>query len=79
MSGSARRDTAVFRARQATSLAAIGKPEQAGPIARDVVALVRETGSARLRGELLRLRDRMSPWARTAAGRELTEALATIT
>jgi transcriptional regulator with XRE-family HTH domain len=71
MSGSARRDTAVFRTRHAAALAVTGEPEQAGHIAGDVVALARETGSARLRGELLALRDRMSPWAGTAAGREL--------
>jgi len=71
MSGSARRDTAVFRARQAAALAVTGEPEQAGQIAGDVVTLVGETGSARLRSELLAVRDRMSPWAGTAAGREL--------
>jgi hypothetical protein len=75
MSGSARRDTAVFRARQAASLAATGNPERAAHIAADAVTLVRETGSARLRGELLALRERMSPWAGTAAGRELAGKL----
>jgi helix-turn-helix protein len=78
MSRSARRDTAVFRTRHAISLAATGEPEQAGHIARDMVALVRETGSARLRGELLALRKKMSPWAGTAAGRDLADALASI-
>ncbi len=43
------------------------------------MTLVRETGSARLRGELLALRTRMSRWAGTAAGRELADKLATIT
>ena len=79
MSGSARRDTAVFRARHAAALAATGEPEQAVRIAGDVAGLVRETGSARLRRELLALRGTMAPWASSAPGRELARVLGSLT
>jgi len=78
MPGSAQRDTAVFRARQAGALAASGEPEQAKHIVEDVVELVHKTGSARLRQELLSLPEKMSAWANTAIGRELDEVLADI-
>ena len=79
MSGSARRDTAVFRARHAAALAATGEPEQAVRIAGDVAGLVRETGSARLPRELLALRGAMAPWASSAPGRELARVLGSLT
>lgn len=78
MPTNARRDTAVFRARQAAALAAAGEAEQTKHIAEDVVRLVHETGSARLRQELLLIPAKMSTWADTATGRDLTEVLATI-
>jgi hypothetical protein len=78
MPASARRDTAVFRARQAAALAAVGEPEQTRHIAEDVVKLVRETGSARLRQELLTIPAKMSAWADTSTGRDLAEVLASI-
>jgi hypothetical protein len=78
MPGSAQRDTAVFRARQAGALAASGEPEQAKHIVEDVVELVHKTGSSRLRHELLALPRKMSTWADTATGRELAEVLAGI-
>jgi Helix-turn-helix domain len=68
----------VFRARHAASLAATGEPEQAGYIAGEIVTVVGETGSARLRRELLALRDKMAPWAGTAAGREVAHTLEAI-
>jgi hypothetical protein len=78
MPTSARRDTAVFKARQAAALAAVGVPEQTKQIAEDVVRLVQDTGSARLRQELLMIPAKMSAWADTSTGRDLTELLASI-
>jgi hypothetical protein len=78
MPTSARRDTAVFKARQAAALAAVGVPEQTKQIAEDVVRLVQDTGSARLRQELLMIPAKMSAWADTSTGRDLTEVLASI-
>jgi transcriptional regulator with XRE-family HTH domain len=78
MPASARRDTAVFRARHAAALAATGHAEETKRIAEDSVKLVHETGSARLRQELLAIPAKMSAWADTTTGRELDEVLASI-
>ncbi len=76
---SSRRDYGVWRARQAAALASSGEPEQAVRIAADVVPLVLQTSSARMRAELLRVREAMAPWQHEAPGRGLDELLATIT
>lgn len=77
MPDGARRDTAVYRTRQAVALAA-DEPERAVGLAADVAEVVQETGSARLRRELLTLPEHATGWADTAHGRQLTEILARI-
>jgi transcriptional regulator with XRE-family HTH domain len=72
---SSSRDLGVFRARQAQALADADEPEQAVAIAREVVPLVAQTGSARMRAELHALRLRMEPWSDDPPGRALDEAL----
>ncbi|MFD3416405.1 helix-turn-helix domain-containing protein [Streptomyces decoyicus] len=76
MPATARRDTGVFLARQATSYASTGEPEHAVALARQSSAIARETGSARHRQELGVLRAAMQPWATTRVGRELDQAIA---
>jgi len=73
-----RRDNAVFRTRYAAALAAVPDPEQVTAIAADAASLVRATGSARLRRELMTLPRKAAQWADTTAGRELTEIIASI-
>ena len=77
-----RRDNAVFRTRYAASLAAVPDPEQVTAIAADAAGdaagLVRATGSARLRRELMTLPRKAARWADTTAGRDLTEIIASI-
>jgi len=73
-----RRDNAVFHARQAAALAALPDPERVTSIAAGAASLVRETGSARLRRELVALRDQARGWPQTAARRELGEIIASI-
>lgn len=73
-----RRDNAVFHARQASVLAAVPEPERVTSIAADAASLVHATGSARLRRELLALPEQARGWARTAAGKELSEIIASI-
>jgi transcriptional regulator with XRE-family HTH domain len=75
---SSRRDLGVFRARQAQALADAGEPEQAVVIAGEVVPLVAQTGSARMRAELSGLRQRMEPWNGEPPGRALDEVLSGI-
>jgi hypothetical protein len=70
-----RRDNAVFHARHAAALAALPDPERVTSIA---ASLVHETGSARLRRELVALRDQARSWPHTAARRELGEIIASI-
>ncbi|MGH8900521.1 MAG: hypothetical protein ACRDYA_02295 [Egibacteraceae bacterium] len=74
-----RRDYGVYRARQATALAGCREPEQAVKVAAEVVPIVAETGSARMRGELLALRERMVAWKQEEVWRELDELLVSIT
>jgi lambda repressor-like predicted transcriptional regulator len=77
--GSSRRDLGVFRARHAQALAADGEPDQAVMIAREVAPLIAQTGSARMRTELLSgLRETMEPWRGTPQGRALDEALSVV-
>jgi hypothetical protein len=73
-----RRDNAVFRARQAATLAALPDPERVTSIAASAASLVRETGSARLRRELMALPGHARGWAGTTADRELGEIIASI-
>ncbi|MBG0818610.1 hypothetical protein [Planomonospora sp. ID82291] len=72
------RDVGVFRARFATALAATGESGQAVAVAGDVVRLIGETGSARMKTALLGIRSAMKPWARTPHGRQMGEMLRTI-
>jgi len=73
-----RRDNAVFHARQAAALAALPDPERVTSIAAGAASLVQATGSARLRRELVALREPARGWAHTAARRELGEIIASI-
>jgi hypothetical protein len=66
----------VFRARQAQALADAREPEQAVEIAGEVVGVVAQTGSARMRAELFELHRRMKPWRGERLGRALDELLA---
>lgn len=76
MPDSARRDNAVFRARQAQAAAQLPDPDRTIELAAIAVAAVQPTGSQRLRQELAAVRDKARPWARTTAGRQLNEVLA---
>jgi hypothetical protein len=71
MPASARRDNAVFRARQAAALAVVPDPERAVWAAAEAASAVQATGSARLRRELKAVPRSALAWERTAAGREL--------
>ena len=71
-------DLGVFRARQAQALADAGEPERAVVIAGEVAPLVAQTGSARMRAELLRLSHRMEPWRDEQVGHLLDKVLAGI-
>jgi tetratricopeptide (TPR) repeat protein len=72
----ARRDNGVYLARQATAYAAIGEPEHAISLARESALIAADTGSARHRAELVRLRAEMTPWTDHPLGQDLDEALA---
>ncbi len=75
---SSRRDLGVFAARQAQALAGTGEPEEAAAVARGVVPVAVQSGSARMRAELAVVRERMEPWRGEPAWRELDEALASL-
>jgi hypothetical protein len=75
---SSRRDLGVFRARQAQALADAGEPEQAVAVAGEVVPLIAQTGSARMRAELFAVRQRMQPWNEERPGQALDEMLSGI-
>ncbi|MEU5115116.1 Twin-arginine translocation pathway signal [Streptomyces longwoodensis] len=75
----ARRDRGVYLARHATAAAGAGEPEQAVEIARTVAEIAVETRSARMRRELATLQRAMRPWHDAPVGRDLTEALASVT
>jgi hypothetical protein len=72
---SSRRDLGVYLARQAQALAAAGEPEHAVVVAGEIVPLVAQTGSARMRAELTGLRQSMRPWKDQPPGRALEELL----
>lgn len=78
MPESARRDNAVFRARQAAALAAVPDPDRAVAAAAEAATAVMPTGSARLRRELKAVPQRASAWASTRAGRELRAVVASV-
>ncbi|MGI5220389.1 hypothetical protein [Nocardia sp. CA-290969] len=71
MPESARRDNAVFRARQSAVLSRVPDPDRAVWAAAKAVEAVRATGSARLRSELQGVLSHARAWAGTSAGREL--------
>jgi hypothetical protein len=71
MPESARRDNAVFRARQSAALARVPEPDRAVWAAAEAAGAVKVTGSARLRRELNELPCHARAWAHTSAGREL--------
>ena len=76
-----RRDTGVFRARQAAALAAarVPEPERVIEIAAGAAYAWAETGSRRLQGELVALPTHASAWAASTHGRELAEIIASVT
>jgi hypothetical protein len=76
MPPTARRDNAVFRARQAAALAVVPDPDRAVWAASEAASAVQATGSARLRRELKAVPRRAVLWERTAAGRELRAIVA---
>ena len=73
--GSYRRDSGVYLARHARALLAAGEPYEATSKARQAVTCFRDTGSARMRLELAKLRDHAGQWTSTSAGRDLVDAL----
>ena len=72
---SSRRDIGVYHARHAQALAGSGEPEEAVAVARDVVPVAAQSGSARMRAELLALRRDMEQWRGDQVWRDLEEAL----
>ncbi|MGA5700682.1 helix-turn-helix domain-containing protein [Peterkaempfera bronchialis] len=79
MPATARRDTGVYLARQATAYAATGEPEHAVTLAAESARIAAETGSARHRRELDALRKSMARWENDKLGARLSEALRPIT
>lgn len=78
MPESARRDNAVFRARQSAALAQVPDPDRALWAAAEAASAVRATGSARLRREIKAIPRHAVSWARTSAGRELREIVGAV-
>jgi hypothetical protein len=78
MPESARRDNAVFRARQSAALAQVPDPDRAVWAAAEAASAVRATGSARLRREIKAIPKHAASWSRTSAGRELREIVAAV-
>jgi hypothetical protein len=72
---SSRRDIGVFSVRHAQALAGAGEPEQAVTVARGVMPVATQSGSARMHAELRTLRRRMEPWRGDQAWRDLDEAM----
>ncbi|MGV9750539.1 helix-turn-helix domain-containing protein [Nocardia farcinica] len=71
MPASARRDNAVFRARQSAALARVPDPDRALWAAAEAMDASRATGSARIRRELNKVVVQAEAWVHTSAGREL--------
>ncbi|PPJ31747.1 Twin-arginine translocation pathway signal [Nocardia nova] len=78
MPESARRDNAVFRARQSAVLARVPDPDRSVWAAAEAVEAVRVTGSARLRGELKEIAYHARAWADTSAGHELSTLVGSV-
>jgi hypothetical protein len=78
MPATARRDNAVFRARQSAALAQVPDPDRAVQAAAEAASAVRVTGSARLRREIKAIPKHAASWSRTSAGRELREIVAAV-
>jgi tetratricopeptide (TPR) repeat protein len=78
MPESARRDNAVFRARQATALAMMPEPERVVGIVAEIASVATDTGSARMKRELKAIPRHATSWSGTAPGRELTEIIAQV-
>lgn len=78
MPESARRDNAVFRARQSAALAQVPDPDRAVWAAAEAANAVRVTGSARLRREIKAIPKHAASWTRTPAGRELREIVGAV-
>lgn len=70
-----RRDSGVYLARHARALLGAGEPYEATSKARQAVTCFRETGSARMRLELAKLRDHACRWTASGAGRDLVATL----
>jgi len=73
---SSRRDLGVFAARHAQVLAGIGEPEHAVAIVQGTIPVAVQSGSARMRAELMAVRQRMEPWRGQQPWRDLEYALA---
>jgi hypothetical protein len=78
MPESARRDNGVFRARQSAALAQVPDPDRAVWAAAEAASAVRATGSARLRREIKAIPGYAASWARTSAGRDLSEIIGAV-
>jgi hypothetical protein len=72
---STRRDIGVYHARHAQALAGTGEPEQAVAVALGAVPIAVQSGSARIRGELIELRRGLEAWRGGQAWRDLDEAM----
>lgn len=73
-----RRDRGVHLARHAIALVDAGNPAEAADRAAEGARYLAATGSARMRHEFMRLRDKASAWASTPEGHNLAEVLQTI-
>lgn len=74
----ARRDRGVYLARHAAAAASARQPDEAVDIAREAATIAVETGSERMRRELLTLERAMRPWQDAPVGRDLAEVLAPV-
>lgn len=73
-----RRDKGVYLARQATVSADAAEPDQAAALIQESAPLAAQTGSARMRQELVSAWHRLEPWHHTDAGRSAAHALASL-
>ncbi|SBW20019.1 twin-arginine translocation pathway signal [Candidatus Protofrankia californiensis] len=71
----ARRDTGVYRARQAVAFATGRQPEAAVNAVEQAVTIAEETSSVRLRQELRHAWDSLTPWREDAAVRDVRDQL----
>ncbi|UGT63314.1 helix-turn-helix domain-containing protein [Nocardia asteroides] len=75
----ARRDNAVFRARQSAALARVPDPDRAVRAAAQAADAYTSTGSARLRRELEIVGSQAAGWSDSSAGRELRTIIESVT